>query len=151
MDISDPVEAGPGWLLYTKEFYTEAAENFLTEDGILVTQSTSVFDDGREFSIIHNTLKQAFNQVVPYFSIMIESFGGPWGFNMATNSKNLTLLNKNTDPEDIDKRVEERVGQKLKEYDGITHLSMTNLPKSVRRQFNAETEVITKATPRFII
>lgn len=41
MDICDPLDAGPGWKLYTVEFYKEVLEKFLNKGGILVTQSKS--------------------------------------------------------------------------------------------------------------
>lgn len=41
MDISDPVEAGPGIALYTQEFYKRAAEVLNKENGVFVTQAGS--------------------------------------------------------------------------------------------------------------
>jgi spermidine synthase len=41
MDISDPVEAGPGIALYTKEFYERAKEVLNKETGVFVTQAGS--------------------------------------------------------------------------------------------------------------
>jgi thermospermine synthase len=41
MDISDPVEAGPGIALYTQEFYRRAAEVLNEECGVFVTQAGS--------------------------------------------------------------------------------------------------------------
>lgn len=41
MDISDPVEAGPGIALYTQEFYQRAAEVLNKENGVFVTQAGS--------------------------------------------------------------------------------------------------------------
>ena len=41
MDISDPIEAGPGIALYTQEFYRRAAEVLNEECGVFVTQAGS--------------------------------------------------------------------------------------------------------------
>lgn len=43
MDISDPIEAGPGWVLYAKEFYETTARQRLAPGGVFVTQSGSGF------------------------------------------------------------------------------------------------------------
>jgi len=41
MDISDPVEAGPGIALYTQEFYRRASELLTVGCGVFVTQAGS--------------------------------------------------------------------------------------------------------------
>ena len=38
MDISDPIECGPGIVLYTQEFYRMVKNEKLSEGGVLVTQ-----------------------------------------------------------------------------------------------------------------
>lgn len=110
MDISDPIEAGPGVMLYTTEFYRRCASQCLSKPyGVLVTQSglaesvptvigggssgsaaaaahsdsaDDVVIDPMCFAPIYNTLQTAFDCVVPY-SMNIPSFGSDWGFNMA--------------------------------------------------------------------
>ena len=41
MDISDPIEAGPGIALYTQEFYVRAAQVLTAGSGVFVTQAGS--------------------------------------------------------------------------------------------------------------
>ena len=41
MDISDPIEAGPGIALYTQEFYVRAAQVLTPGSGVFVTQAGS--------------------------------------------------------------------------------------------------------------
>jgi len=103
MDISDPVEAGPGVMLYTTEFYRRAAECLSKPHGVLVTQSGMAeaipvanrrfinVDDPSCFAPIHNTLNTAFDCVIPY-SVNIPSFGSDWGFNMAFRSESATSV-----------------------------------------------------------
>lgn len=83
MDIADPIEAGPGVMLYTEEFYN-FIHKCLQPGGCFVTQSGpgSVMNATECFSVIYQTLKQSFQQVVPYTSD-IPSFGCNWAFNMA--------------------------------------------------------------------
>ncbi len=98
MDISDPIEAGPGIMLYTQEFY-QHAKTLLNENGVFVTQagiadSLILFDlepgsakDLTCFAAITNTLNSVFDCVLPYSS-NIPSFGSDWGFVMAYNCSN---------------------------------------------------------------
>ncbi len=89
MDISDPIEAGPGIMLYTQEFYQHIVKSLLNENGVFITQS-GIADgihpesgkDGTSFAAIHNTLKASFDYAIPY-SINIPSFGSDWGYIMA--------------------------------------------------------------------
>lgn len=125
MDISDPIEAGPGIALYTQEFYARAAE-VLTENGVFVTQAGSADyvphphafptkgnEDNTEsscFSPILNTLNTVFDHAVAY-SVSIASFGEDWGFVLAYNGspahgpKALMDL----DPDTIDELIEDRI------------------------------------------
>ncbi len=97
MDISDPIEAGPGVMLYTQEFY-EHANSLLNVGGVFVTQGgigdgNFVIDDfepGSDedttaFAAIKNTLETVFDCVLPY-TCNIPSFGSDWGYVMAYNS-----------------------------------------------------------------
>ena len=83
MDIADPIEAGPGIALYFKEFY-EFARTRMNPGGMIVTQSGpgSVMNPEECFSTIHQTLRGAFDFVVPYASD-VPSFGSNWAFNVA--------------------------------------------------------------------
>ena len=85
MDISDPIEAGPGIMLYTKELY-KRVQTMLSENGVFVTQAgtadsvppphaTNGTRDTACFGPINNTLKEVFSCVIPYTQ-NIPSFGG---------------------------------------------------------------------------
>jgi spermidine synthase len=85
MDISDPIEAGPGIMLYTKELY-EHVTTILSPNGVFVTQAGTADSvphahanagsrDTTCFGPIHNTLNEAFSCVSSYTQ-NIPSFGG---------------------------------------------------------------------------
>lgn len=153
MDIADPIEAGPGYVLYTEEFYKYATTK-LNENGVLVTQSGpgSCYNWGECFSAIHQTLKTAFNCVVP-FTVDIPSFGTNWAFNLAYNSKDPT-----DDMEQLKERrsnltnkmIEARINGPLRFYDGSAHLGLFGLNKSTREALAAEKRVITVENPVFM-
>uniref|UniRef100_A0A6U3Q668 thermospermine synthase n=1 Tax=Ditylum brightwellii TaxID=49249 RepID=A0A6U3Q668_9STRA len=171
MDISDPIEAGPGIMLYTKEFYEHAVTR-LNPHGVFVTQSGSADSipptHSKEmlcFAPIYSTLKSVFDCVVPYTS-SIPSFAGDWGFNMAFNNpqKGDQLQIDKISPEKIDELIDKRithmkdvVGQKcgegddvLKYYDGTTHTAMFALSKPLRKEVYAEKRLMTRDNPIFM-
>merc|ERR1712096_263093 len=94
MDICDPLDAGPGWVLYTKEFYEECRTDFLAEGGVLVTQATCV-DPAHAgggspeitdpFPMLYKTQQQVFKNVQGYAS-QVPSFYYPWGFVMGSDA-----------------------------------------------------------------
>ncbi|GAB5361283.1 hypothetical protein AAMO2058_000700400 [Amorphochlora amoebiformis] len=152
MDIADPVEAGPGYKLYTQDFYKHVADKKLNPGGCLVTQSTAadLINAGSSFATIHSTLKSVFDHVHAYRSFII-SFGGPWGFNLAYKShKSLPASPLDLSPQQIDKRIEERHTANAKEsqfYDGVTHQNLFNLPKHIRTTIKSCKRISTIENP----
>jgi spermidine synthase len=66
--------------LYSIEFFA-MVRNILSDDGVIVTQSSSPFFSPHTYWTISHTLKEVFPEVANY-QIPIPSFG-VWGFNMA--------------------------------------------------------------------
>ena len=162
MDISDPVEAGPGIALYTKEFYDHAV-SLLSPNGVFVTQSGMAdsvpFKSSEEnsqdvmaYGPIRNTLATVFTETLPY-STHIPSFGGDWGFVMAFSPKETNgdaIPWKRPDSETIDALIEKQIeggSNALRHYDGETHLNMFALTKSLRKYLKDETRIMTKENP----
>ena len=86
MDICDPIEAGPGICLYTKEFY-EVAKTKLRPGGVFVTQGgpAGLLNHKECWTVIAATLSSVFEHVVPYCT-EVPSFGSNWGYVMAFDS-----------------------------------------------------------------
>jgi spermidine synthase len=96
MDISDPIESGPGNLLYTQEFYQHVAQHklhprhgvFVTQAGMAESVPSAPFmpdqDDPSCHAPIYNTLRSVFSTVQLY-TTNIPSFGSDWGFVLASN------------------------------------------------------------------
>jgi len=148
MDLPDPVEEGPCYLLYTQNFY-KMLRTRLNPGGLLVTQSgpASLTTLHESFSPIHKTLSTVFDAVYPY-TCYVPSFGDHNGFNLASLGPSpLTITD-----EEIDKRIEERIkdGSKtLKLYDSTTHRNFFSQPKPIRQFLAKETTVITEDHPSF--
>jgi spermidine synthase len=156
MDIADPIDAGPGYKLYTKEFYLFCAAQKLNPGGIIVTQSGpgAHFNiKGECMGVIHNTLKQAFATVVP-FNANVPSFGCPWGFNLATSAEGVTQRSVLDEAvESIDAKIESRIkggADALRYYDGVAHKGAFGMPKCSRRDLDQEERVMTVDNPVFM-
>ncbi len=144
IDLTEPIEKGPAYLLYTQEFYRLVRQR-LTANGIISVQAGSAaFTELTCFSSVYNTLKSVFPKVYPY-QIDIPSFGGPWGFCLASLNLDLIML-----PSEIDKRISARGLKKLKCYDGLTHQAMFSLPKHLQTDLSKPTRLITDSEPLYI-
>ncbi|MEE9324684.1 MAG: polyamine aminopropyltransferase [Dehalococcoidia bacterium] len=146
IDLVDPLEEGPTYLLFTQSFY-RLVQQRLTTQGIVVVQSEcAALGYTRAFTSIAHTLSTVFPGVYPY-KVNIHSFGGDWGFVMATQG----LSPLDLSPEEVDQRIATRVTRELRLYDGMTHLGMFSLPKYLRELFDKETWVITEENPLTVL
>ena len=146
MDLVDPMEGGPAYLLYTRQYY-EIAKARLNPGGILVTQSgpAGLLSHQECFTTINRTLSATFAHCVPC-QIHVPAFQTLWGFNIASDSPLSTL-----GAEEVDRLLAERTGRELEFYDGETHQSMFNLPKFLRTGISEETRINLDESPVFMV
>ena len=149
IDIPDPLEGGPAYLLYTTEFYQLVASR-LAPGGMMVTQAgpagpTNVTE---VFTAIHETMAGAFTSTAP-FRVYVPSFGTMWGFIVGGVDGAPDLAT--ADPAEIDQRIGERISSELAYYDGIAHRGLFGLPKYIRKALADEDRVITNANPIFAV
>lgn len=171
MDISDPIEAGPGIALYTKEFYEHAVTRLSKPHGVFVTQAglaesiPSAFSDVSDvdpscYAPIYNTLRSVFSCVVPY-STDIPSFGGDWGFILAYTLDDSATIVADASEEEwkipkygmIDELIEQQIGggsDSLRYYDGFSHRRMFALTKPLRMYMQKDHRIMTKDNPIFM-
>ncbi len=143
MDVTDPLEGGPGALLYTKEFYAHAFKA-LRDGGILVTQATSTFYSSYCFATLYRTAKSVFGTAGGYHTF-VPAYDSPWGFVYGT---------KGSDPKDLSgdhiKKEVARRGLRLRYYDGRVHGSIFVLPKDLLDEMHGGSLVATDADPTFM-
>ena len=145
IDLPDPIEEGPAYLLYTQEFY-QLVRDRLTSNGIISVQSGSAsWAELLNLSAVFNTLKSVFPIVCPY-QVDIPCFGGPWGFCLASLNLNPVLLSAT----EIDNRLSARQLKDLKFYDGLTHQGMFSLPRHLRDELSRQARLITDNQPLYI-
>jgi len=150
MDLDDPLEGGPCYQLYTKEFY-EMAKSKLAPNGILVTQSGAAGIKMHKdvWAPIHSTLKAVFPKVSAY-NQAVYSFIDEWGWNIAftDTSRSVALT-----PEQVDKLIVERMGSasSMKFLDGISWQGVMATSKRHRETLAKETTVMsTSGTHKFM-
>jgi len=127
IDVTDPLEKGPSYLLYTEEFYGIARKKLAT-NGIVAAQA-GVAKIGNLLCLlsVKKTSEEVFLKVRMY-TAFIPCFGSAWGF--ITASENIDPLAASNN--EIDRLIGERVKSKLKFYDGECHRHMFSLPKYLR-------------------
>lgn len=145
IDIPDPVGGGPAYLLYTEEFYRLVSQR-LTPEGVIVVQSgPASWTEYQVFVAINKTLSTVFPILCPY-QVYVPSFGTPWGFTIASQRINPSLLSAL----EVDDHIESRVKGVLKSYDGWTHEGFFLLPKHLRERIARGRRIITDKKPLFI-
>ena len=145
IDVPDPIEEGPAYLLFTKEFY-QLVQDRLTDNGIICAQAGSAnLTELLNFTAVNNTLKSVFPIVCPY-QVDVPCFGGPWGFCLASPNLNPVLLS----PAEIDNRISTRSLTGLKFYDGLTHQGMFSLPRHLRDALSRQERLITDNDPLYL-
>ena len=147
MDLDDPLEGGPCYWLYCKEFY-EMCKSKLNPGGILVTQASGagVKQHGQVFAPVHNTLSKVF-PVAKGYCQAVYSFADEWGFIIGFDDAKTAEITK----EEVDKRIAERINGELEFLDGESFVGLYALSKRVRKTLAEETRVLSKDAPAIFL
>jgi len=145
IDLPEPIEEGPAYLLYTEEFY-RIVQSKLTANGIISVQAGSAsWTELDNLSAVNNTLKSVF-PIVCIYQADVPSFGGAWGFCQASSDLSPLALSV----AEIDDRISARGLDHLKFYDGLTHQAMFSLPKHLRNELAKPGRLITDDEPLYM-
>ncbi len=146
MDLVDPMEGGPAYLLYTEEYYN-IVKSRLNPGGILVTQSgpAGLLSYQECFTTIFNTLGEVFNHTMA-MQAHVPAFQTLWGFSLASDTTFDSGIGSR-----IDELVSQRISRELGFYDGETHRNMTALPKFLRKGIGEESRINRDADPVFMV
>ena len=147
IDVPDPLEGGPAYLMYTQEFYRLLRDR-LRPNGLMVAQSGPTGPAFYEqcFSAVAKTIGSVFPAV--YTSeAFVPSFGSSWGFVIGSLGPDPTSLSAR----EVDQRVAERVSGRLRFYDGTTQRGMFSVPRYLRDAVAEESRIITRARPLFVV
>ena len=147
VDVPDPLEEGPAYLLFTREFY-ETLKDRLRPGGVMVAQSGPTGPAFLEqcFSAVANTVASVFPAMYAC-EVFVPSFGSSWGFVIGSLGPDPTSLSA----EEIDRRIADRVTAELRFFDGTTSRGMFSVPKYLRQTLAKESRVITRSNPLFVV
>ena len=141
-DLSDPIEEGPSYPLFTKEYF-EKVRRVLVEDGIFVVQAGPLAPAEIQLHArLHNTVKSVFPQAISYGS-HVPTYASPWGFVLAASRPFESLF----DPQAVDQLLSAQTTGGFRMFDGHTLIGLLHLPLNVRRVIEEETFVYTLANP----
>jgi spermidine synthase len=145
IDLPDPIEKGPAYRLFTREFYRIVLER-LTKNGLIAVQAGSAsLTDLLNLTAVNHTLQSVF-PVVAACVIHVPSYGGPWGLCIASRRPDPSRLS----PAEVDKRIAARSLRGLKLYDGLAHRGMFSLPLYVREAMAQQRRLITDKRPLYL-
>ncbi len=145
IDLPEPIEGGPAYLLYTQKFYEMLKKKMADSATFALQSGATLLGITEVYLAINNTLKTSFPVSIPY-EASVPSFGGPWGFTL--NSMGLSPHQLSV--EEIDQRIADRVNRTLRFYDGHTNQGLFYIPKYLRDMLAQETTIITEDNPVYI-
>ena len=147
IDVPDPLEEGPAYMLFTQEFYRLLRKS-LASDGMMVAQAgpTGPAFAQQCFSAVAKTVQSVFTDVY-MCEAFVPSFGSTWGFVVGSLGPDPSGLSA----KEVDQRITERIDGELNFYDGITNRGMFSVPKYLRNALASQKRVITHDNPLFVV
>ncbi len=143
IDVTDPLEGGPSYLLYTIEFYQLLAKK-LGDGGVFVTQATSTYYSRNCFAAIYKTVASVF-PVARTYHVFVPSYASEWGFVLGSKAADPLSLTS----EEIERRMKERGVDNLKFYSPSIHHGIFALPSCLAQAFEAA-KPVTDSSPVFM-
>lgn len=144
-DLTDPLEDGPSFQLFTQEYFQQV-HRALAPGGTMVLQAGPVTPNSVEqYARVVHTLSTVFAHVLPYSSFM-PSFGQPWGMVLASDNP----IDSRPNPEVIDQLLLEKTRGGFQLLDGAMLLGLLQCPLYVRKAIAQTTAIYTmKEPPKF--
>ncbi|MEL6929854.1 MAG: spermidine synthase [Cyanobacteria bacterium J06600_6] len=144
-DLSDPIESGPSFALFTKEYFAKL-KKVLNPGGYVMVQAGPISPpEVQDHARLVNTLKTVFAHVTS-LSAPTPSYGRAWGFALCSE----LAIARQPVPESTDRLLQAKTTGGLRFIDGISLLGILQSPLYVRQAIAAETTVYTlKQPPKF--
>ena len=141
-DLSDPIESGPSFALFTKEYFAKL-KRVLNPGGYVMVQAGPISPpEVEDHAKLVNTLKAVFNNVTS-LSAPTPSYGRAWGFALCSES----AIALQPQPELVDQLLESKTTGGYRFIDGISHLGILQTPLYIRQAIAAATTVYTLNEP----
>ncbi len=140
MDITDPLEGGPAYFLFTQEMF-DLVRRKLRAEGVMSIQAGSAGQAIRLLPHLHRTLRTVFPRVIPY-TAYIGSFNDQYGFILAGGAACTW-----PDPARVSEILAERGVTSLRWFDAEFALAPSFLPLYLRQLLAREGQILTDAQP----
>lgn len=141
-DLTDPIESGPAFALFTQEHYQQL-HNILAPNGFLALQAGPTAPAEQHLHTrLMKTVGSVFAQAQSYLCHAM-SFGSPLGFILASPQP----FSTRPDPNAVDRLLATSTTDDLRLVDGETLLGMLQTPKHLREAIAQETHLYTLKTP----
>ncbi len=141
-DLSDPIESGPAFALFTQEHYQQVSQ-ILAPGGMFMLHSGPLFwTELYMHARLANTVKSVFTSAQSAMCYAT-SYGLPLSYIIAANHEFSFL----PDPVESDRILAEKTTGELRMMDGRSLLGMMQVPLHIRKMVEAETEVYTLKSP----
>ena len=141
-DLSDPIESGPSFALFTKEYF-EKLKRVLNPGGYVMVQAGPISPpEVKDHARLVNTLKAVFNNVAS-LSAPTPSYGRAWGFALCSDES----IALHPQPESVDRLLADKTTGGYRFIDGTTLLGILQTPLYIRQAIASETTVYTLDEP----
>lgn len=141
-DLTDPIESGPAYKLFTREFF-RICQRALAKDGVFIHQSGSMSPPLLgPLARTAKTIASVFAESI-VTSAHVPTYGSPWGLTLASDSP----VNRQPDIQHVDRLISQSVSGPLRMFDGRTLLGLLQTPKYVRDRIADETTIYTLDHP----
>lgn len=141
-DLTDPIEEGPAYKLFTQEFFA-LCRQALAPGGIFVNQAGSLSPP--LIDLLTRTVK-TIGSVFPHTTVVqttVPTYGSPWGLAVASDQP----LKTRPDPAEVDALLARETTGAFRMFDGQTLLGLLQTPKYVRDRIASETTIYSLADP----
>lgn len=141
-DLSEPLEDGPSYQLFTQEYFRQV-RGVLLPEGVFTMQAGSVAPhEITIFARVANTLRAVFDNVRPYSSF-VPSFSTPWGFLLAFANGGRSIASQ----ESVDRRLSNDTSGGLRMLDGESFQGLLSTSAHIREAIEQETTIYTLDNP----
>ncbi len=141
-DLSDPIESGPSFPLFTKEYFAKL-RRVLNPGGYVMVQAGPISPpEVQDHARLVSTLKAVFSNVTS-LSAPTPSYGRSWGFALCSD----TAIDTQPQPELVDELLSSKTTGGYRFIDGVTLLGIFQTPLYIRSAIAESTTVYTLNEP----
>jgi spermidine synthase len=141
-DLSDPIEEGPSFKLFTREYF-EKVRSVLAPEGAFIVQAGPVSPAEMH---LHCRLARTLRAVFPHTASLtsyVPTYAAPWSYILAAAQP----IDTRPEPDQVDRQLADKTTGGMRMLDGTALLGLYQLPKHLRTAIAEETQIYTLSEP----